>query len=126
MRVGFSETGDFNKTQEFLIKASNISPRPVMEETGSQIVSSLRQLTPKRTGKTAAGWQYEITSTGKGLTMGVFNDSHPETSANVALLLDEGHGTRNGGYVHGFHYIRPASHGLLEAGADRLLKGLGE
>lgn len=126
MRVGFSERGDFKKTQDFLIRASHMSPKPVMDATGRQIVSSLRQATPKRTGKTAAGWQYEITSTGKGYTLGVFNDSHPETSANVALLLDEGHGTRTGGYVHGFHYIRPASHSLLEAGADRLLKGLGK
>lgn len=126
MRVGFSETGDFKKTQDYLIRASHISPQPIMESTGDQIVSSLRQVTPRRTGKTAAGWQYEITSTGKGFTLGVFNDSHPETSANVALLLDEGHGTRTGGYVHGLHYIRPASHGLLEAGADRLLKELGK
>ena len=126
MRVGFSERGDFKKTQDFLIRASNISPKPVMDATGRQIVSSLRQATPKRTGKTAAGWQYEITSTGRGYTMGAFNDSHPETSANVALLLDEGHGTRTGGYVPGHHYIRPASHGLLLAGTNRLLKGLGK
>lgn len=126
MRVEFSESGNFNNTKDFLIRASHMSPKPVMDATGRQIVAALRQATPRRTGKTANGWQYTITSTGSGYTLEVHNSSHPETSANVALLLDEGHGTRNGGYVPGRHYIRPASHGLLLAGADRLLKGLGK
>ena len=37
---------------------------------------------------------------------------------SVALLLQYGHGTRNGGYVQGIDYINPALRPVFEKMAD--------
>lgn len=124
MKVTMTQSGNFKKTTAFLTRLSRFTPRPIMTAAGRNMVSSLRSATPVRTGATANGWKFKVEKTGRGFEMYVYNTSHPETSANVAKILDIGHGTRNGGYVPGRHYIKPATHGLLIVGANNIKKAV--
>lgn len=85
-----------------------------LSKYGEMGVQALVEATPKRTGETANSWYYEILETPTGVSI-VWNNSHVEKGyANIALLLQYGHGTRNGGYVQGIDYINPALAPIFE------------
>ena len=124
MKVTMTSNGNFKKTTRFLTRLSHYNPRPIMTSTGRNLVSSLHAATPVRTGETANGWKFKVEKTRNGYEMYVYNTAHPETGTNVARLLDVGHGTRNGGYIPGRHYIKPATHGLLIVGSNQIKKAV--
>lgn len=79
----------------------------IYEETGELGIEALRTDTPKRTGKTANSWSYKTSKKGDIVSI-EWHNSNVNRSYNVALLLQQGHGTGYGGYVHGRDYINPA------------------
>lgn len=123
MKVKFEERGDFNTTLSWLNKQkSGKDYVPILRQIGDKGVAALEQATPTRTGETARGWSYKLKKTGYGYDVIFVNNSHPETSANVAVLIQLGHGTGTGGYVPGIDYINPALKPVFEWGS----KALGE
>lgn len=70
-------------------------------------VAALRSATPVDTGLTSQSWYYQITQK-KGLVEIVFLNSNVQNGIPIAIILQYGHGTRNGGYVQGRDYINPA------------------
>ena len=70
-------------------------------------VDALASATPKDTGLTASSWGYEIQHNGERSSI-IFTNSNTNKGCNIAILLQYGHGTRNGGYVQGRDYINPA------------------
>lgn len=107
MKIEFKHTGDFSKTEEFLLKLTGKSYLTKLSEYGQQGVEALAAVTPKRTGLTAASWTYEITDDGKTTTI-QWKNTNIQNGVNIAVLLDYGHGTGRGTYVQGRHYISPA------------------
>ena len=73
-------------------------------------VEALAAATPKRTGKTAASLEYKIQNEPGSIRIDWYNTnvSPYNQYVNIALLIQYGHGTRNGGYVQGIDYINPA------------------
>ena len=51
-----------------------------------------------------------------------WTNSNVNKGENIAVLLQFGHGTRNGGYVKGFDYINPALRPVFEEIADSAWK----
>lgn len=107
---------------DFLNKISRKQQPSVLNDIGSKGVASLSRATPKDTSETANSWSYKIINSSKGYDIAWYNTAHPHTSAPVALLLQYGHGTRNGGYVPGTDYINPALRPIFDNAADRILK----
>lgn len=106
--ITFKNKGDFSKTFKWMHNHAQKMWVRRLSKYGEMGVKALREATPKRTGLTAASWSYEIIKTDTGISI-VWNNSHVEGGyANIALLLQYGHGTRNGGYVQGIDYINPA------------------
>ena len=99
--------GDFNKTLKFLERASKASMRKVLEYYGQKGVEALSAATPVDTGLTASSWGYDIQNTANGYTI-AFVNSNIQNGVPIALILQYGHGTRNGGWVQGRDYINPA------------------
>ena len=98
--------GSTKRTEGFLrknkkIKISNLDTYGVMG------VNALAAATPVDTGVTASSWNYQIVEE-DGRTTIVWTNSNVVKGQNIALLLEYGHGTRNGGYVVGLDYINPA------------------
>lgn len=84
------------------------NPTSQLKRIGEQAVSSLKSSTPRESGTLSEGWDYSVDKLPSGYVLGIYNVAYPEIQGNLALMMDRGHGTRNGGYVHGRNYIRPA------------------
>lgn len=105
--IGFSQKGDFSKTIDFLDKAKDALSMSTLSEYGEMGVKALERATPKKSGRTAASWYYEIEKTKSSVTI-TWSNSNLNQGVVVAVLLQHGHGTGTGGYVRGVDYINPA------------------
>ena len=70
-------------------------------------VNALAAATPVNTGETAASWYYKIHYEDHRIVIAWYN-SNENDGVNIAVILQYGHGTNNGGYVEGQDYINPA------------------
>lgn len=105
--IGFNQKGDFSKTERYLQKIKNLNVRNIIEKYGEKGVAALSSATPVDTGKTSLSWYYDISQTNTGITIN-FNNSNINNGVPIAIILQYGHGTRNGGWVEGRDYINPA------------------
>jgi hypothetical protein len=123
MPVNFTHKGNFNKFERFLTKALRIGPiwRAVLNKYGKKGVEALAEATPIDTGKTAESWSYDIVKTQTGYKI-VWKNSNIENGVSIAILLQYGHGTRNGGYVEGTDYINPAVQSIFQQMAKEAWK----
>lgn len=99
--------GDFRKTKKFLTSLLSKDKYSGIERIAKEGVKALEAATPVDTGLTAASWIYEIEQSEKK-TVIYFSNLNVNNGVNVAVILQYGHGTRNGGFVQGRDYINPA------------------
>ena len=117
----FVHKGDFNHLETFLVKAVGIKPviRRILEKYGALGVEALKEATPKDTGKTSDSWSYKIAEDQNGnLKIEWHNSNIGGAWAPIAILLQYGHATGNGGYVQGRDYINPAIDKVFHRIAD--------
>ena len=123
--INFSHKGNFNHLENFLTRAIHIRPviRAVLNKYGRRGVEALRNATPKDTGTTADSWTYEIEEESNGNLKIVWHNTYVAGGwAPIAILLQYGHATRNGGYVQGTDYINPAIESIFNKMADEAWK----
>lgn len=101
------QRGDFKKTEKFLKKSFGKDYRSVLEKYAQRGVAALSAATPVDTGLTAASWGYEIIQNDSRISI-IWTNSNVQRGVNIAVILQYGHGTRNGGWVEGRDYINPA------------------
>lgn len=99
--------GNFKKTEEMLKRSGNWSSKIDLDKYGSKGVAALKEATPKDTGLTANSWSYNITRSKNSVIIS-FENSNINDGVPIAIILQYGHGTRNGGWVEGYDYINPA------------------
>ena len=99
--------GNFKKTEEMLKRSGNWSSKIDLDKYGSKGVAALKEATPKDTGLTANSWSYKITRSKNSVIISLEN-SNINDGVPIAIILQYGHGTRNGGWVEGYDYINPA------------------
>lgn len=119
--IKFRSKGSFKRTEKFLKKSLGKDWRSILDKYGRQGVEALSQATPKESGETAASWSYEIKQEGSSISI-FWNNSHINQGVNIAIILQYGHATRNGGYVQGRDYINPALRGIFDQLADACWK----
>lgn len=105
--IRFRQTGDWSKTTNFLKRAKQKDYLKCLDKYGQRGVASLSSATPVDTGKTAGSWSYEIKVTDAKASI-IFKNSNIVNGVPIAIILQYGHGTRNGGWVQGRDYINPA------------------
>ena len=105
--ITFRHVGNFSKMDRFLARLMNREYLNILDKYGQKGVNALAAATPKRTGLTAASWTYEITHNLESTTIS-WKNTNVNKGVNIAIILQYGHGTRNGGYVAGRDYINPA------------------
>ena len=105
--VKFTSRGDFSKTDTYLKRMLKMDLDSVLVQYAEKGVQALSEATPKDTGLTASSWSYEIDRTSDSITIS-WTNSNFNKGVPIALLIQYGHGTRNGGYVSGTDYINPA------------------
>lgn len=116
--ISFRSRGDFKKTEKFLKRSLGRDYRAILEKYGQQGVLALTAATPIDTGLTAASWDYEIIQNKGSLSVVWSNSNVKKGYCNIAIILQYGHGTRNGGYVEGRDYINPALQPVFDALAE--------
>lgn len=105
--IKIRQKGDFSKTTKYLERVSDAARRIDLDKFGRAGVAALASATPVDTGLTANSWSYEIKKS-KGVYSISFNNSNIQNGVPIAIILQYGHGTRNGGWVQGRDYINPA------------------
>lgn len=120
--ISFTHKGDFKKTERFLNFLKGRNYLNILANYGEKGVAALESATPKDTGLTAASWNYEIIQNENSVSIRFNNTNISKGYANIAILLEYGHGTRNGGYVVGRHYISPTIIPILEELAAKAWK----
>ena len=120
--VSITVKKDWKSTFNFLNRLSGpFSLDSIMERYGHMGVEALKNATPVATGKTSESWYYEIDQ-GKDYIRLNFNNSNVVDGQNVAILIQYGHATKNGGYVVGRDYINPALQPLFDEMANSAWK----
>lgn len=105
--ITIESQGDWKLTRNWFDRMTKLDLALIMNQFGKEGVSALKAATPSRSGETAASWNYEVTRKGNNWKI-TWTNSHINKGANIAVLIQYGHGTRNGGYVVGRDYINPA------------------
>lgn len=119
--ISIKQRGDFKKTEKFLKKSFGRDYIDVLEKYARQGVSALSAATPIKTGTTAVSWSYKVIQNPDGFSI-VWENSNINKGVNIALILQYGHGTRNGGYVRGIDYINPALKPIFDKMANAAWK----
>ena len=119
--ITFSSKGDFKKTFSFFEKMKEGVHLGNLDKYGREGVPALAAATPIDTGMTASSWTYEIVRE-NGTASIVWSNTNVVDGVNIAVILQYGHGTRQGGYVQGRDYINPAIRPIFDKIADNAWK----
>ena len=105
--IGFRIKGDFSKTMRRLERLKTANLLGNLDKYGREGVAALASATPVDTGLTASSWYYKIERAEDSVSL-IFCNSNVQNGVPIAIILQYGHGTRNGGWVQGRDYINPA------------------
>lgn len=105
--ITFRQKGDFSKLTRYLEKVKSVVKLSDLDKYGKEGVAALASATPVDTGLTASSWSYEIKQNNGTVSIS-FKNSNIQNGVPIAIILQYGHGTRNGGWVQGRDYINPA------------------
>ena len=121
MGISFRHKGDFSKLTRYLANAKKSIKASDFDKFGMEGVAALASATPVDSGLTASSWYYEIRNENGSITIS-FNNSNIQNGVPIAIILQYGHGTRNGGWVEGRDYINPVIQPLFDKIAEKAWK----
>ena len=119
--ITINHYGDFKKLTNFLEKMKRMFDVSILDKYGREGVAALSAATPIDSGKTASSWISEIKDIKDGMTL-TFNNTNIQNGVPIAIILQYGHGTRNGGWVEGRDYINPAIQPVFDKLANEAWK----
>ena len=119
--ISFESRGTFKKTFDFFDKMTGGDVYRALERYAQQGVDALVSATPVDSFLTASAWDYEIKRVRGGATIS-WTNTNLVSGVPVVILLQFGHGTRNGGYVQGRDFINPALKPVFDKIADGVWK----
>lgn len=115
--IKFRQKGDFSKLTYYLKNADKRLMNADLDKYGREGVSALSSATPVDSGLTSQSWYYKIEKK-KGTISITFYNSNIQNGVPIAVILQYGHGTRNGGWVQGRDYINPAIQPVFDRMAE--------
>lgn len=115
--IRFRQKGDFRKATRYFERLREIVHLGTLDKYGREGVAALASATPVESGKTASSWYYEITNNGQTVKISFYN-SNVNKGVPIAIVIQYGHGTRNGGWVEGRDYINPAIQPIFDRIAE--------
>ena len=109
--------GSYSKFEQYLNHLREKIRIKDLDKYGQEGVALLSEKTPKDTGLTANSWYYTIVR--KDGTVNInFLNRNIQNGVPIAIILQYGHATGNGGYVEGTDYINPIIIPLFQKIAD--------
>lgn len=119
--ITLKQSGSFSKTDAFLKRLSSGRYLSNLDKYAKEGLDALIAATPVDSGLTADSWYYQITESKDSIRIEYCN-SNIQDGVPIAVILQYGHGTRNGGWVEGQDYINPAIKPVFEKIADKIWK----
>lgn len=119
--ITFRHKGDFSRTTRFMERVKEAVRLGDLDKFGREGVAALASATPVDSGLTASSWNYEIEHR-KDFSRITFNNTNIQNGVPIAIILQYGHGTRNGGWVQGRDYINPAIQPVFDKIANQAWK----
>lgn len=119
--ISIRHKGDFANLTKYLEKAKRSAKISDLERFGKEGVAALASATPIDSGLTANSWYYKIKRE-KGVVTISFHNSNIQNGVPIAIILQYGHGTNNGGWVEGRDYINPAIQPIFDNLANEAWK----
>lgn len=120
--ISIRQKGDFSKVTNYLGRVKEAIKLRKLDRYGREGVLALSSATPKDTGKTASSWYYKIEEK-DGVAVSIsFHNSNVNKGVPIAIILQYGHATRNGGWVQGRDYINPAIRPIFDKIAEDVWK----
>lgn len=125
--ITIESKGDFKNTEKFLnaLKTREYLERirTVLSDYGDAGCSLLANSTPVRTGETANSWSYELRFNSTSIEL-VWKNSRmaDDGTTPLVVLIINGHGTRNGGYVVANDFVKPAISPLCQDASNAVWK----
>ncbi len=113
--------GDFEKTRKFLAKNSRGDIFAQLDRYGQMGVDALAKATPVDTRISANSWKYRVIRDRRNARIEWYN-TNEVNGTPVVILIQYGHATGTGGYVHGRDFINPAMRPLFDRIADEIWK----
>lgn len=111
--ISFKQKGDFSKLSSFLERAKETINIGELDKYGREGVKALTSATPIDSGVTASSWYYKIDRKAGSISIS-FHNSNINEGVPIAIILQYGHATGNGGWVEGRDYINPAVQPLFD------------
>ena len=102
-----SKGGKTKGLMSILDNYSSAKLKPTFQSVGEVGLKQLVDNTPVRSGKTANAWTMDITETNDKLDLIYSNSNTVSDGTPLVILIKQGHGTRNGGYVPPNDFITP-------------------
>jgi hypothetical protein len=121
--ISVTSSGSFKNTESFLRSVSRLDIRTILHDAGKRGAAALSSATPEESGRTAASWDYAVSTKGGTYSI-IWTNSDIESGFPVAIMLQYGYGTGTGGYVAGRNYINPAMRPIFDSIADRVWKAV--
>ena len=115
--ITFRQRGDFSKLTNFMERAKEAVHLGNLDKYGQEGVAALASATPVDTGQTANSWHYKLEQKNGSVSIGFYN-TNIQNGVPIAIILQYGHATRNGGWVQGRDYINPAIQPIFDKIAD--------
>jgi len=116
-----SKGGNTKGLMSILDNYSSVKLKPTFQSVGEVGLKQLVDNTPVRSGKTANSWTMDITETKNNLDLIYSNSNTISDGTPLVVLIKQGHGTRNGGYVPPNDFITP----IVDKAAKDLSKKIG-
>lgn len=111
--IKIRQKGDFTKTTKYLERAKRGINLKSLKKYAIEGVEALKSNTPVDTGLTAESWYYEMTNENGKIKIS-FCNSNIQNGVSIAIILQYGHATGNGGWVEGRDYINPSIQPLFD------------
>ena len=115
--ITFRQKGNFSKLNRYFERVKEVVKVGDLDRFGREGVQALSSATPRDTGVTATSWEYSIERSSNRVSI-TFNNTNIQNGVPIAIILQYGHGTRNGGYVQGRDYINPAIQPIFDKMAE--------
>lgn len=106
--ITFRQEGDFSKLNTFFERLKGILDWSILDKYGVAGVEALSSATPIESGKTAESWSYSIERKKNSVAIVFYNSNTTKDGTPIAILIQYGHATKNGGFVEGIDFINPA------------------
>lgn len=116
-----SKGGKTKGLMSILDNYSSAKLKPTFQSVGEVGLKQLVDDTPVRSGKTANAWTMDITEANDKLDLIYSNSNTISDGTPLVILIKQGHGTRNGGYVPPNDFITP----IVDKTAKEISKKIG-